>query len=254
MWISFDCPSAKKYAIRPYVGGINGISGESMMEKLSRPTGRLDDLTDKQDYLVLPRQARLDGVATKSGVVKQFIATQRIPSADQAARFLAGEVIHVNSGLTEGQRHSKNHEIADISIEWQMSGKGNVGGIQLQFIPEHNIEHMRFSNTPNHILENGHLISHFTPAPSNAKSFDLFKNPSEQNIDIGDTLHVKDTKDAQPERLKTVKDLWFESPFPLNSTEDIELDIFYRAPSVRLFAVHLPDATLAPIFFEVSGN
>ena len=252
MWVSFDCPFAKKYAIRPYVGGINGISGESMMEKLS--TRRLDGLADKQDYLVLPRQARLDGVATKSGVVKQFIATQRIPPADQAARFLAGEVTNVNLGLTEGQRRFKNHKIANISIEWQMSGKGNVGGIQLQFIPEHDIEHMRFSNTPDHILENGHLKSHFTPAPSNAKSLDLFKNPSEQNIDLGDTLHVKDTKHVQPERLKTVKDLWSESPFTLDSTEDIDLDIFYRAPSVRLFAVYLPDATLAPISFEVSRN
>ena len=254
MWISFDSAFAKKYAIRPYVGGINAISGESMMKKLSRPPRRLDDLTDEQDYLVHPRQARLDGVATKPGVVKQFIATQRIPSADQAARFLAGEVTNVNLGLTEGQGRSKNHERAGVSIEWQMSGKGNVGGIQLQFIPEHDIEHMRFSNTPDHILEDGHLKSHFTPAPSNARSFDLFKSPSEQNIDIGDTLHVKDTKDAQPERLKTVKDLWSESPFPLASTEGIDLDIFYRAPSVRLFAVHPLDATLAPISFKVSRS
>lgn len=254
MWISFDCPFGKNYAIRPYVGGINGISGESMMEKLGTVTRRPDDLTEKQDYLVLPRQARLDGVATESGVVKQFIATQRIPSSHQAAEFLSGQVSNVGFGLPETQGRSNNYGLADTSIEWQMSGKGNVGGIQLQLIPEYDIEHMRFSNMPDHILEDGHLISHFTPAPSMASSLDLFKSPSEQNIDIGDTLHVKNTREAQPERLKTVKDLWSESPSPLHSTEAIDLDIIYEAPSVRLLAVHQPNAIPTPIPFEVSRD
>ena len=168
-----------------------------------------ENLTKKQDYLVLPRQARLDGFLTKYGFMEQFVATQRVPSSYQ---------------VSKRQKSSRHHGIDDIPIEWQMSGKGYVGGIQLQIIPEHDVEHMRFSKTPDYILEDDYLESSIFPASPNAHSLDLFKTPSEQNIDIGDTLQVKNRREMQPQRQKTVKDLWFESPHPLDSTEAIKLD------------------------------
>lgn len=254
MWISFISLFDTKYAIRPYVGGINGISGESIIGKSHTTKRRSDCVTEKQDYLVLPTQVRLDGIATEPGIVKQFIATQRIPSADQAATFLAEEISDVGFGLPEGRENSKNLGIADTSIEWQMSGKGQIGGIQLQVIPEHDIENMQFSNVPDHVLENDHLDSYYTPIPLNARSLTVLKNPSEQSILVGDTIHVKNKKEVRPQRLKIVKDLWFESPSPLTSTAGMDLEIFYQAPSARMLVIHQMDETITPVSFEVFGT
>ncbi len=183
--------------------------------------------------------------------MKQFVATQRIPSSYQVSKPRAGDTFNIDLGRREGQRSSRHHGIDDISIEWQMSGKGDVGGVQLQIIPEHDVEHMRFSKTPDHILEYDHWQSYIFPASPNAHSLDLFKTPSEQNIDIGDTIQVKNSREMQPQRQKTVKDLWLESPYPLDSTEAIKLDVFHTAPSVRKIAVHQAYAVLVPIYFEV---
>ncbi|KAK0509728.1 hypothetical protein JMJ35_008122 [Cladonia borealis] len=250
MWISFDCPFPKNYAIRPYLGGINGISGEPTRKRLTTASRKLKTPIKKQDYLVLPGQVRLDGFLTESGFMKQFVATQRVPSSYQVSKSRAGATFNMDRARRKRQDSSSHHGIDDISIEWQTSGKGDVGGIQLQIIPEHDVEHMRFSNTPDHILEEyGHWHSYIFPASPNALSLDLFKTPSEQNIDIGDTVHVKNTREMQPQRQKTVRDLWFESPYPLDSTEAIRLDVFHEAPSVRKIAVH-QNAVLAPTYFE----
>ena len=46
----------KKFAIRPYLGGVNGISGLSLFRDTMEPR-------TKQDYVLLPNQKRLDGIA-----------------------------------------------------------------------------------------------------------------------------------------------------------------------------------------------
>jgi len=54
---------SSKYAVRINVGNINAISGLSIQEVAGR-----------QDYVVVPGQSWLDGIAVEPGVVRQFVA------------------------------------------------------------------------------------------------------------------------------------------------------------------------------------
>jgi len=53
MWVSFGCHGhpPKRFAIKPYVGGINGISGESMIGDMTTLTRRLNQMAPRQDYI-----------------------------------------------------------------------------------------------------------------------------------------------------------------------------------------------------------
>jgi hypothetical protein len=64
MWFQFyNTSQNSKYAIRINVGNINAISG--------LPIG---EVAGKQDYVVVPGQPWLDGIAVEPGVVRQFVA------------------------------------------------------------------------------------------------------------------------------------------------------------------------------------
>ncbi|OAL23721.1 hypothetical protein AYO20_10926 [Fonsecaea nubica] len=77
MWISFTANSP--FAVKVYVGCVNAISGETAAEdastkarrQLRRAQGKLI-----QDYVTVPGQRWLDGIASGNGVVKQFVATR----------------------------------------------------------------------------------------------------------------------------------------------------------------------------------
>jgi hypothetical protein len=73
MWIKF---SAKEpFALKIYVGGVNAISGVPIKESPEAALKRLQ-LSDKvkQDYVVLPEQPWLDGIASDDGRIRQFVA------------------------------------------------------------------------------------------------------------------------------------------------------------------------------------
>jgi hypothetical protein len=73
MWIKF---SAKEpFALKIYVGGVNAISGVPIKESPETALKRLQ-LSDKvkQDYVVLPDQPWLDGIASDDGRIRQFVA------------------------------------------------------------------------------------------------------------------------------------------------------------------------------------
>jgi hypothetical protein len=73
MWIKF---SAKEpFAMKIYVGGVNAISGVPIKESPEAALKRLQ-LSDKvkQDYVVLPDQPWLDGIASDDGRIRQFVA------------------------------------------------------------------------------------------------------------------------------------------------------------------------------------
>lgn len=73
MWIKF---SAKEpFALKIYVGGVNAISGVPIKESPEAALKRLQ-LSDKvkQDYVVLPDQPWLDGIASDDGRIRQFVA------------------------------------------------------------------------------------------------------------------------------------------------------------------------------------
>ncbi|KZM25153.1 uncharacterized protein EKO05_0008478 [Ascochyta rabiei] len=119
MWINFSCTKDQSYMIKIYVGGVNAISGEPAVEdgatRLRRQAKwaamHRDDRSNHdprvaasalQDYIVVPAQRWLDGIAEFGGHVRQFVA------------------MPFGSGY---------------SVESQVSGKDSVGGIQFEITP-----------------------------------------------------------------------------------------------------------------------
>lgn len=100
MWLQFK--SNKKFAIRIYVGGVNGITGEPMIPNMATLLKRQNGVEKKQDYIIVPEQLWVDGIATGPGIVKQFVA------------------VPYGSGF---------------SIEYQITGSETTGGIQFEVIP-----------------------------------------------------------------------------------------------------------------------
>jgi ubiquitin len=100
MWVNFR--SVNKFALRVYVGGINAVSGEPMVPDMSTFLRRQNGIEKKQDYVVIPPQPWLDGIATSPGVVKQFVA------------------VPFKSGY---------------SVEHQIAGRETTGGVQFEVIP-----------------------------------------------------------------------------------------------------------------------
>ncbi|KAG2034422.1 hypothetical protein BDR03DRAFT_965249 [Suillus americanus] len=100
MWLQFN--STKKFAIRIYVGGVNGITGEPMIPNMATLLKRQNGVEKKQDYIIVPEQPWVDGIATGPGIVKQFVA------------------VPYGSGY---------------SIEYQITGSETTGGIQFEVIP-----------------------------------------------------------------------------------------------------------------------
>lgn len=74
--------------IKIYVGGVNAISGEPALEdaatklrRITRLSGSLhaysptpEPLSPLQDYIVVPDQSWIDGIADSNGTVRQFVA------------------------------------------------------------------------------------------------------------------------------------------------------------------------------------
>ncbi|KAG8355558.1 hypothetical protein FVEN_g6453 [Fusarium venenatum] len=75
LWIGFE--STKKYVIRVFVGGINAVSGEPKVPHAATSLRRrtlISQGKSVQDYLFVPGQRRLDGVAVEGVKVRQFVA------------------------------------------------------------------------------------------------------------------------------------------------------------------------------------
>lgn len=91
--------------IKIHAGGVNAVSGEHKIEDLNTKFRRLKSYLEGknvQDYVVAPEQPWLDGFATSSGVVRQFVAMP----------------------MGEG-----------YSVEAQMTGQEVVGGLQFHITP-----------------------------------------------------------------------------------------------------------------------
>lgn len=106
MWISLDTPSKTQavlqnydyaeYEIRVFVGGINVVTGRKWDDESLKPN-------DEQDYIVVPPQEHLDGIAMGESMVRQFVA------------------MPIGSGY---------------SIEKQLTSKEDIGGLQLEITPK----------------------------------------------------------------------------------------------------------------------
>jgi ubiquitin len=105
MWINFSTLSNQDYMIKIYVGGVNAISGEPAVEDDATKVRRQKKWAAKaslQDYVVVPGQRWLDGIATTDGKVRQFVA------------------------MPFGSGHS---------VEAQVTGQDHVGGIRIEITP-----------------------------------------------------------------------------------------------------------------------
>jgi ubiquitin len=103
MWIKFSATSP--FAVKVYVGGVNAVSGELVEETEGATMRRLKKKEAGkaiQDYMVVPNQLWLDGIASNDGVVRQFVA---MPFGD------------------------------GYSVEAQLTGQEKFGGIQFEITP-----------------------------------------------------------------------------------------------------------------------
>ena len=103
MWINFK--SNAPFAIKIVVGGVNAVSGEPVLEDEDttiRLLNRLQIGKSIQDYVVVPDQKWIDGIAVEGGKVRQFVA------------------MPTGSGY---------------SVEAQITGKERMGGIQFEVTP-----------------------------------------------------------------------------------------------------------------------
>ncbi|KAF2179710.1 ubiquitin-like protein [Zopfia rhizophila CBS 207.26] len=71
MWIKFM--SQKPYAVQLFVGGVNAVSGRPLVQP-DAMTSQSNTPAKAQDYMVVPEQKWIDGIATSPGVVRQFVA------------------------------------------------------------------------------------------------------------------------------------------------------------------------------------
>lgn len=139
MSIHFECPKNEKFAIRPFLGGVNGISGVSSLSKPVSSLWQKKRTALEQDYIVLPEQEWLHGIATRPGIMKQFVASKMT--------VLAREI--PQSATPSGANHQESDRAFESTafsgfktegeggtIEWQVTGRDDVGGIQLQIIPQ----------------------------------------------------------------------------------------------------------------------
>src|ERR1700743_3665597 len=130
MWISFSSKARDaRFVIRPFIGGINAISGEPLTGDMSSILKRLNSVASSQDYLVIPKQNWLDGVATAPGIIKQFVATPILSQTNQALRTAKKREEKMQS-LANPSEKPGEFELG-ASIELQMTGRDSTGGLQL---------------------------------------------------------------------------------------------------------------------------
>ena len=259
VWIGFECQRGKQFVIRPLVGGVNAISGESLSGNMSSLLRQMNSLTSCQDYLVLPEQRWLDGVATSPGVVRQFVATGRT-SPRQKEPIMAEKVAKSQGSSSEkttsGASHDENPQApTGGSIEWQVTGKDSVGGVQLQIIPKLELSNF-FAGSEKDVVPafsgSSRLVSYTHPVPDTARELVLLKTPSEQGFKAGDLMHVKDLVTRRSARLKTIADIFSESSTALNSQELIELQL--TTPAQGQFEVNVKTITGHTVHCSVSST
>jgi hypothetical protein len=118
MWINFESLNKKRFAVRLFLGGVNGISGEVAIGDMTSLIRRMNSLASKQDYIVLPDQKWLDGIATSPGIVKQFVTTKTVSPRQKSSHRCPA---NVKSRKSHPGAH-KNEEDEDnptrATIEW----------------------------------------------------------------------------------------------------------------------------------------
>jgi hypothetical protein len=209
-------------------------------------------LTPKQDYIVLPVQKWLDGIATSPGIVKQFVATNMAPP--RRATNQKSKMKTKSDG--NGSRVPENEDDEDAQIgatvEWQVTGQDTVGGVQLQIIPSFDVEVMHAGSMKDICQpDDCHLTSFQYQMASGARHFDVLKTPKEESLQVGDVIHIKDLKTRRENRDKVVGDLPAEASINLTTLDVVELEIYHFKARELIFNVHHPGASGPAISLKV---
>jgi hypothetical protein len=240
MWINFEPASKTKYAIRPFLGGVNGISGDAAIGDMTTLMRQMNALTPKQDYMVLPDQKWLDGIATSPGIVKQFVATKLNPPRQKPPQQPSSDFTSNSSNIkTSGTKKDWEDEEGG-TIEWQVTGQDTIGGFQLQLIPEFDIHNMSAGRRRDVCGwgDDWEPQSYINPVPADSEHFDVLKSPLELGLRPGDIIHVKNMKKPTKERPKVVKDLLTEGPIKLTVTDIVDISIKFDQPKHVKYNVH----------------
>ncbi|KAJ9617244.1 hypothetical protein H2200_000965 [Cladophialophora chaetospira] len=250
MWLSFASCSTSKFVVRPFVGGVNTISGEAMVCNMNSLIRRINAPLQNQDYVVVPEQKWLDGIATEPGVVRQFVAAPMSPAETSSEHSTPNTYEGVGSALKSKHHRSQSRTLAP-SIEWQVTGKDIVGGLQLQLIPEHRPERMFFGPVRNTIFCRT-WRSYLGQVPQGVRQYDAFKTPEELGLRTGDNIHLKALDEMQPRRRKTVADLALEAPATLGENDPIEIEMCFD--STFNITVQQPGKDYSLVLRQVDEN
>jgi hypothetical protein len=124
MWMRFK--SDRQFAIKIYVGGINAVSGEPAVENLATKLRRQTLQSHGgllQDYVVTPTQLWLDGIATRPGVIRQFVATA-VGSGYSVEAQITGE--DAVAGLQFEVTRRKPHEDKTLIVQHSSSQQSQI--------------------------------------------------------------------------------------------------------------------------------
>lgn len=196
MWIQFQVKGDNTFVIRPFVGGVNGITGEPSLGGMATFLRHQNASKQKQDYVVVPPQKWLDGIATKPGAVRRFVATDLAPPRQDFSRPNArGKQASTPGEDSKIQGSSEGMEDPDAAamggtVEWRVTGRDEVGGLQLQIIPTYDVLNLSASSHRNTIRDGtGATAAAVSPIPKDVVHYDILRSPSELGLKAGDFLH-----------------------------------------------------------------
>ena len=269
MWIDFHCTEDNKFVLRPFLGGINGITGEGSTGDMGSLIRRMNKLAPLQDYLVLPDQLWLDGISTSPGIVRQFVATEMAPPRRAELKKLPTMTQKLRKSRRERTKASRSkltaikETVIDMtpdpqgaSIEWQMTGQDSVGGIQLHIIPMFDIISM-FASSVKDVCQistrKTALESYDDAKKIQARVFDVLKTPQDEGLAPGDIIHIKNMKIRETARSKVVNDLLNkDSSSAVSEDGFMELEIKYECSRI-FFKICLPDQSEPAFVLEVGA-
>jgi hypothetical protein len=192
-------PEEAKYAIRVFIGGVNGLSGEPVKANMATVLKRLNGIERTQDYLYVrggdnPAQQWLDGVSIAPGIVRQFVAAQ---------------------------------PLSPETIEHQVTGLATVGGIQIEIIPQLQLgrfQLMRRDHHPPDLQYYGERIRAEWQHPQR------FESSSDLEIPLQTRIHARAR--GGPSRKRTLLDEldWVESSQRKRRT--VEFQLWPPPPSI----------------------
>lgn len=253
MYIAFESLNNAKFAIRPFFGGINGISGNSLFDELRKNDTQSPDsrmLSGKQDYIVTPEQKRLDGVAIAPGIMRQFVATKPTSESKRGSRHRATEELKDFEDPYETLRILK---VDSGSIESQITGRDSLGGVQLQIIPQFVTTRMFAGNVKDACPPAfGRPLESYQPIPDTAQIYDVLKTPKELHITLDDSIYFRDMRlEREDAREKTVADLAAEAGV---SSGVVDLVGMYDASPSKVVSVTADGSHGQSVLFNVRSR